>query len=256
MSSNQAASLSLQGVSLLTCRPEGMASRLVEPLQAAGAKVENWPLQAIVPITLSGAERQKLLNLDHYAKVILVSPSAVQLFVELAEDYWPQWPVGVEWFTVGAGSAEFLARVGVQAHYPQQGDRSEDLLALPALQQVQGEKILLVKGEGGRTQLIEQLSEAGAQVDPLVLYQRQPLGWSAAQLARHTDFDYLVLTNGEALQVCPLEAATSHLSLVVPSERIAQLALVQGWQRVINAQGAGAAAILHALCQAQTNRER
>lgn len=255
MLNKQAEPAPLQGVRVLTCRPEALAARLVQPLQAAGAEVENWPLQAIVPITLSGAERQKLLNLDHYTKVVLVSPSAVQLFVELAEDYWPQWPLGVEWFTVGAGSAEFLARVGLEAQYPEQGDRSEDLLALPALQQLQGEKILLVKGEGGRTQLIEQLTEAGAQVEPLVLYQRQPLRWPAAEVARVKDFDYLVFTNGEALKVCPLEAEKSHLPLLVPSERITQLAFAQGWQRVINTQGAGAAAILQALCEAQTNQE-
>lgn len=250
-------SLAFQGIKVLISRPVQLAHRLIQPLHQAGAEVVNWPWQAIVPCERTAEKRQVVMDLDLYTKVIVISPSAAQQWLDFAEDYWPQWPLGVQWFTVGAGTAEYLAAAGLSVHYPLTGDTSEDLLALPEFQSVAGEKILLVKGQGGRNKLEPGLSQLGARVTCLTLYQRQALTWTAHQLQQLAAgaFDYWMVTNGEALALCSTQlkmqptalGIPTALRLIVPSERIHQEALRQGWQQVVNAEGAGAEAMLTAL---------
>ncbi len=58
-----------------------------------------------------------------------------------------------------------------QVIHPQQMN-SEGLLSLPELQQVQGQRWLIVKGKGGRDKLRTGLQGAGAKVQELSVYQR------------------------------------------------------------------------------------
>lgn len=91
----------IQAVKILTTRPEAMAERLVLPLQAAGYQVSNVPLLAIEPLVLAPQQRQWLIDLDQFSRVVVISPSAADVLLEALEDYWPQWPVGLSWYTVG-----------------------------------------------------------------------------------------------------------------------------------------------------------
>ncbi len=75
-----------------------------------------------------------IYDLAHYNAVIVVSKPAARLAVELVDQYWPQ-PPFLQWFTVGAATAQILADYGLEVDYPAEGDDSEALLALPALQQ-------------------------------------------------------------------------------------------------------------------------
>lgn len=245
----------LQGLRVLTTRPEPQAERLLQPLRAAGVQVQNLPLLEIEPQPLDAAARHLLLNLDQYHKVVVVSPTAARLLIEAVEDYWPQWPLGVDYFTVGKGSADSLQTAGQEARYPQQGDTSEDLLQLSELQQLAQQKVLLVKGEGGRNLLQQTLQQRGAQVDLLLLYRRVCPVLNATQqaLLQSGGHQVVVLTSGDALQhyhqLLPKDHA--HPLLLVPSQRLVATARQLGFKQVLNSGGAGAEAIIATLHSAR-----
>lgn len=251
---------------VLTTRPTRMAARLSEPLLAAGFEPINLPLFAIRPLPVTPAIKDALLNLDNYQKIFVLSPSAAEVFLDQAENYWPQWPVGIQWFTVGKGSHDILSQAGVFAHYPppETGDTSEALLQLALLTCVKEEKILLVKGEGGRNLLFDELSQRGAQVDNLIIYQREAVELSSEQITSLLNPDYFarILTSGEALEAFN-RITTHHLGsdnvklatfknkacILLPSQRLVDKAQQLGFPQAINTQGAGASALISSLQQ-------
>lgn len=251
------------GLKILTTRPQAQADRLLLPLRAAGFVAENIPLLAIEPLDLEPAQRQCLLDLDQFHKVVVISPSAAAILLDQLEDYWPQWPVGVDWFTVGAGTHAVLQQAGITAAYPQAGDKSEDLLLLPELQALAGEKILLVKGLGGRPLLEETLISRGARVTSLPIYARVKPRLQLQQIHNllQGDFAVRVLTSAESLLQYAEFAATPDFNtglvqqqwleqpLLVPSYRIEQQAKTMGFRKVFNSDGAGADAIIRRLRQ-------
>lgn len=250
-----------QALKILTTRPEAMAERLVLPLEAAGYQVNNVPLLAIEPLTLLPQQKQWLMDLDLFQRVVVISPSAADLLLEALEDYWPQWPIGVNWYTVGQGTKLRLAQAGIEAVCPEQGDKSEDLLLLKDIQQLTNEKTLLVKGRGGRDLLYETLTARGAKVSTLHLYERvkPKLNPQQLNLLLTGEHQVLVVTSGDALsqylsfvksRFIASSAVKEQLNrcwLLVPSYRIEEQARQLGFNSVINTEGAGADAILAAV---------
>jgi uroporphyrinogen-III synthase len=248
-------------VRVLSTRPLAQAERLLLPLRDAGYEAENIPLLAIEPLELEPVQRQCLLDLDQFHKVVVISPSAAATLLDQLEDYWPQWPVGVDWFTVGAGTHDALLQAGISARYPKTGDKSEDLLLLPELQQLAGEKLLLVKGVGGRSVLEEILVGRGARVTPLPIYARVKPRLQLQQIESllQGDFAVRIITSAESLLQYAEFAATPDFNaglvheqwleqpLLVPSYRIEQQAKSMGFRKVFNSDGAGADAIIKLL---------
>ncbi|WP_404415657.1 uroporphyrinogen-III synthase [Marinospirillum sp.] len=240
-----------EGLKVLTTRPENLASPLVEPLIQAGAEVENIPLLDIEPLELPPQQRQALIDLDHYQKVVVISPTAADQLLQRLDDYWPQWPVGVDWFSVGAGTARKLEDQGLSVNYPARGDKSEDLLQLPELQELSGQKLLLVKGQGGRKLLHDTLVSRGASIQTLELYSRIKPRLSQKQIQglKSQAWQVIVISSGEALQqyIEFTDGSNHHLHLLLPSERLVTQAREAGFAQVINSQGAGPQAVLEAL---------
>lgn len=253
--------MSNKAIKILATRPAAMAERLVLPLEAAGYKVDNVPLLAIEPLALSPQQKQWLLDLDQFSRVVVISPSAADVLLETLENYWPQWPIGVHWYTVGQGTQIRLERAGIEASYPEQGDKSEDLLLHKDLQNLTNEKALLVKGVGGRDLLYDTLTARGAKVSILPLYERVKPKLSSEQLdlLLAGDHQVLVVTSGDSLsqylafaktrftKLQDLEEQLNRCWLLVPSNRIEQQARQLGFNSVINTDGAGADAILAAI---------
>ncbi len=238
-----------------------MAERVVLPLQAAGYQVSNVPLLAIKPLTLQPAQKQWLLDLDQFHRVVVISPSAADVLLETLEDYWPQWPIGVNWYTVGQGTKLRLHKAGIEAECPAKGDKSEDLLLHPELQALAGEKVLLVKGLGGRDLLAETLTARDAQVSVLYLYERVKPKLNPQQIEQLLTGNHqaLVVTSGDALmqylaflkaeflEPDKLNLQQNRCWVLVPSYRVEQQARALGFNRVTNTDGAGSEAILAAI---------
>ena len=167
-------STDLQGLRILITRPEGRNEELRSALVAAGAQVWVHPLLRIVPLDENDERyqhaRRCLLDLDLYQHIIFISVNAVACGMALIDDLWPQYPLGVRCHAIGAATAKALhdwpwpagALTPLEA---QQGGAmdSDSLLASAAFNGVDGQRVLIVRGCGGREQLAQKLRERNAR---------------------------------------------------------------------------------------------
>ncbi|SDL02420.1 uroporphyrinogen-III synthase [Pseudomonas delhiensis] len=243
---------------LLLTRPQEECVALAASLAEHGVASASLPLLAIEPLEETPEQRSLLLDLDRYCAVVVVSKPAARLGVERIDRFWPQPPARQDWFAVGAATAAILDDYGLRVHYPEHGDDSEALLALPALAralEVPGPRVLILRGEGGREFLAERLRGQGVAVDYLELYRRVLPAYPAGELARRVrdeTLNGLVVSSGQGLEHLLRVAGEdwpqlAGLPLFVPSPRVAELARDAGARRVIDCRGANAAALLEAL---------
>lgn len=265
---------SVQDFRVVITRPEAQAAPWAEHLQALGfecARVNLLDIVAVSDEQKIRAIKNKILDFDLYQKVIFVSQNAVDCGMAWLEDYWPQLPIGIDYFAVGATTAKKLADYGVRvqdlAVSNSGGMTSEDLLNAEHLQDVDGEKILIFRGCGGRGHLAEKLRERGAWVDYCELYERVLPAQAPEQLlqlmadtdAKNTKI-VMSLHSGESLRnlLAALAQLTSaqqqslstwlrNLFVLVPSQRIADTAQAAGFARIICAENATDSAMTAAL---------
>lgn len=235
----------LTGARVLICRPEPQASRLAGAFEAAGASTRVLPAIERVPLPETPEARQVILDLDLYQHVIAVSPYAASQLLERIDAWWPQLPVGVHWYGVGAGTAAVMARAGLAPEHPPTGFTSEALLQLPSLQNLEHDKVLLARGDQGRELLRQTLEQRGARVTVLPLYRRQqptPPATVVEACLVHFRPDVIVALSGETLNnFIALSENSSHnyrdSLLLVPVDRVARQARTAGFKRVVCATG-------------------
>lgn len=247
---------------VLVTRPAHLQQGAISRLRAAGYDPVSLPLLRIDAVDIesrdAGPIRNSILNLDLYTKVIFISRNAAHIGAELIDQYWPQLPVGVEWLAIGQGTADQLAAFGIEATV-NPGVDSEALLDTPQLQELSDQRILLIKGVGGRDLLQHALEARGAQVDTAEVYQRSVCSYTEAELAEKLGtklgaklskmVDAALLTSGEALQALKKLGLACDTVLVVPSDRVALQAAKLGYTDVVTANGASDEAMLAAVAQ-------
>jgi len=245
----------LRGKRVLVTRPAAQANGLINALEAQGGVAIPCPALVIEASPENASNKQKILDLDRYDALIVVSRNAAQMGLTWIEDYWPQLPTHLRWFAVGKSTAACLESNGISPIVPASGFNSEALLELPELQDLNNQRILILKGEGGRELLEQRLAERGASVDALPLYQRVAEKYSAEQLERlfaEAPPDALIATSVDVLKAMDtlLDPALENrfeLPLVVASERIADAACQLGYCHVITSSGAADGSIVSAL---------
>lgn len=252
---------------LLLTRPAEDCAALARTLAGHGIFGHCLPLLAIEPLAETPEQRGVFLDLDRYCAVVVVSKPAARLGLALLDRYWPQPPMRQRWFAVGAATGALLDAYGLDACWPDNGDDSEALLALPALREaiaVPSPRVLILRGEGGRDWLGERLREQGVAVDYLSLYRRCLPGYPAGALLRAVHehrLNGLVVSSGEGLANLQRLAGDdwptlARLPLFVPSPRVAALARTAGAQDVRDCCGASAAALLACLADEPRAGER
>ncbi|MDZ4262360.1 MAG: uroporphyrinogen-III synthase, partial [Pseudomonadota bacterium] len=123
---------------------------------------------------------------------------------------------------------------------PSAGADSEALLALAELQQVEGSRVLIVRGEGGRELLAEALSQRGASVEYAEVYRRIRPERDLGALQNHGPIDLITATSNASLQnlydmaSAPQRRWLLQLPLVVIGQRCAALAQQLGFQTPAN----------------------
>lgn len=271
-----------QDYCVVITRPDAQAAPWAEQLQALGFKCTRLNLLEISAVTEDDkirAIKNKILDFDLYQKVIFVSQNAVDYGMGWLEDYWPQLPMGIDYFAVGATTAKKLASYGVEvqdlAASTSGGMTSEELLSAEHLQNVNGEKILIFRGCGGRGHLAEELRQRGASVDYCELYERDLPVIARDQLlqliisSEAVDTQILLsLHSGESLQnlaaVCAQLTSVEQVRvrawmhnniLLVPSQRIVEAAQAAGFTRIICAENATDNAMTAALLNYCRTRE-
>jgi uroporphyrinogen-III synthase len=247
--------LPLAGVGVLVTRPAHQADELCALIEAAGGRAVRFPTLAIIPAPDVAAARTALAALADYDLVLFVSANAVEQALALRPA--ADWPAGLRYAALGSGTARALARHGLPKPLlaPPPHD-SEALLTLPQLQELSGQRILIVRGTGGRDLLGETMRARGAAVNFAEVYQRIRPDSDARDIlaawARGA-VDIVTATSGEALRnlVAMLgEPGRERLlatPLVVVSGRMVQQALALGFSGPRLAEAAGDAALMTAL---------
>ncbi|MCG8414120.1 MAG: uroporphyrinogen-III synthase [Pseudomonadales bacterium] len=253
--------LDLSGLSILVTRPLRQQQSLCEKIAAAGGKPLSFPLIEIASLKESNeidAAKQAVQDLDQFDVLVFVSSNAAKLGADLINDYWPQFPVGVEVIAIGKTTAETItAQLTCQVVCPDQGSDSEAVLALPGLQTVANKRVGIFRGQGGRELLAATLQERGADVQYIEVYRRVPIPHSAAEISaklRENSCDVITVHSGESLQILVDQSGDNIkqitlLPLVVPSQRVARQAQQLGFEKVECANGADDDAMLNTLQQ-------
>lgn len=243
---------------VLITRPAADSAVLAALLAEHQIHSSSLPLLDIEALPETPAQRSLILNLDRYCAVIVVSKTAATLGLERVDQYWPQPLAEQQWFSVGAGTGRILADYGLSVSWPEQGDDSEALLALPSFidtLNIDSPRVLIMRADVGRDFLSEQLKQRGAQVDFLPLYRRRlpvyPNGTLLKQIQQE-QLNALAVSSEQGLRHL-IESAgdawpqLTSLALFVPSPRVAKIAQEQGAQHVIDCRGASNQALLNAL---------
>ena len=259
-------SVSLLGHRVLVTRPRHQQAEWVAGLEAVGAQAICLPLLDI--LTPSNGDRaatlrRALLDLDRFDLLIFISINAVRMGLAAIEDYWPQFPLGIELVAIGpTTSRELQQQVGGTVLCAPGGMTSEDLLTLPCFDEISDKRVGIVCGEGGREVIARQLRERGARVESLEVYRRVEIHYDDTALRealRESEPTVLTAASGESLQALrSVIDQSSQLGdtdadrqlktpLIVPSARVKALALALGFSRVVDAAGADTESLLRAL---------
>ncbi|MCB1734046.1 MAG: uroporphyrinogen-III synthase [Gammaproteobacteria bacterium] len=218
----------LEGLKVLVTRPAHQAGGLCARIEAEGGTPVRFPTIGIeLPQDIRPARER--LGRDHWDRVIFVSVNAVQAALEL-DNRWQTQPL----VAVGNATRNALIAAGLSVSLsPDDGFNSEALLALPALQSVHGQSILIVRGEGGRETLAETLRERGAVVEYAEVYRRvipEADPHALLQSWANGGVDIVTVTSNESLTnlVTMLGSAGHELlartPLVGVSDRVLQIA--------------------------------
>src|SRR5690554_5469361 len=245
---------------LLITRPAADNQLLAAQLQQHGIFSFSMPLLEMRELEETPAQRSLLLELDRYSSILVVSKPAARYALERLDRYWPQPPLRPQWFSVGAATGEILRDYGLYASWPQSGDDSEALLALPAFQQsllLPNPRLLIMRADTGRNYLSQQVRQQGIAVDFLPLYQRflpQYPPHLLLESIRQQQLNALSVSSEQGLRHLHQLAAKhwpelAGFPLFTPSPRVAACARDLGASRVIDCGGASNQALIQALQQ-------
>ncbi|MBW9257047.1 MAG: uroporphyrinogen-III synthase [Candidatus Thiodiazotropha sp. (ex. Lucinisca nassula)] len=242
----------LRGCGILITRAAHQSEPLARMVEACEGRPLRLPTIEILPCR-NPAQAQQLLA-SRWDWIIFVSPNAVRFGLKLLAEH-AATDAGIG--AVGASTARQLQQAGISVDLiPDRGYDSEGLLSLAELKQVDGQKILIVRGEGGRALLGDTLQARGAKVRYAEVYRRvRPDPDAEALLAGwHENVQLVTTTSREILQNLVEivgEAGWPKLSqtpLVVISERMEQEAQRLGFTTIIRASGADDRSLMQAIC--------
>jgi uroporphyrinogen-III synthase len=252
----------LKGLGVLVTRPEHQAGPLCQLIEQHGGVAIRCPTLRIAEPHNWAPTLAIFDRLVDYDLAIFTSVNAVDQALPRIQER-GGFPPRLELAAIGQATARALERYSVtHCLRPTQGFTSEALLALPRFHNITGQRIVIVRGEGGREWLVETLTDHGAQVDCAEVYRReQPSVDAGALLERwgHGEISAVVITSIESLQNLFAMLGTigqpylRDTPLVVVSARIRHSAVEQGCRHLLLAREASDEAIIAALFDLTTH---
>jgi uroporphyrinogen-III synthase len=245
----------LSGIGVLVTRPEQQSAPLCEQIAALGGRPIPFPALIIKSAADPQAMTAQLRAGGPFDIAIFVSPNAVRYGLELLDG--APLPGNPRIAAVGQGTARALEAGGIDVGIlPAKRYDSEALLAAEELQKLQGRRILIVRGNGGRALLADTLRQRGADVVLAEVYRREcPVADAGPLLQRWRDeVQVVTVTSVEILEnlATLLGQQGRELLLATPlvtiSERIGDRARALGYEQIIFARRAEDEAIIDAVC--------
>lgn len=228
---------------VLVIRPLREEDAFLKLLDQASIAFKYIPIMQIQPVNEGDKEYQSIADcidrLQQFDQIIFISANAAEIGLPIIAKRWPVLPENLEFLAVGQQTADIFCQFNYSVSFPQKQPNTEGLLAeLPQLQNLQGKKVLILRGGQGRQTLGEALVQRGATVEYGELYQRQIQPQNLLQAKNFlSSAGCLVAHSGELLQAMDIPE-DKHIPLVVPSDRIAQMAHNLGYLTVAVAENA------------------
>lgn len=192
----------LAGMHIAVTRPPEQATKLTAAIIDAGGEAISFPLLDIKSLEDLSAFHAAVTPLSQFDWAVFISSNAVQHGMPLLQQ--AGIPPNLKFAAIGPTTAASLQTFGIQKVLsPTDRFDSEALLALPDLQQMHGQRVLIVRGVGGREVLADTLKQRGAEVVFGECYRRvNPQ--SSAQLLEQAyaegKLQGIVVTSSEALR--------------------------------------------------------
>lgn len=245
----------LTGLHVVITRPAHQAGAIIERLRHAGAVPIAFPTIAIAPPVDTETARARLQSITTYDLLIFISANAVEQALALLDESQRAALTQARVGAIGSKTAAALAKYHVPVSLvPQQGFTSEDFLALNAVQDCHDQRVLIIRGEGGRETLATTLRARGAAVDYADVYCRV-IPPNDPQLLKQQhqkqQLDIIAVTSSESVQNLLMllddSAWVKAVPLLAGSDRIAESARGCGFRYVLTAANPSDAAMLDAL---------
>ena len=248
------------GCRVLVTRPAHQSGPLLAAIRARGGEPVAFPAIVIGPPASEAPWQAVAGDLATFRWLVFASTNAVEGFAERLAAAALAWPETPGYAAIGAKTAAALeARCGAPVLTPPDF-RSESFLALPEMAPaaLAGQRVLLVRGEGGRELLPATLTERGAEVVRLPVYARRAPSEMPPEVRQAIvggALDAVVLTSPDTFAnlIALLDAAgreaLKRVPLVVISPVTARAVTDRGYPEPIVAPEASDEGLLQALAQ-------
>jgi uroporphyrinogen-III synthase len=221
----------LTGIGVLVTRPAHQAHHLCQLIEAEGGAAVRYPALEIKPRPDRAAVRAAVGPPDRYDLAVFVSANAVRYGTDLLGER-RDMPIAA----IGQATAAALNAAGYRVSLmPEEGADSESLLALPQLADLTGQRVLIVRGPGGRELLFDSMTARGALVQYAEVYMREA---AYPSLERKAEIEALWRQGGiKAYTATSVEVLEALVGIVTPRcrELMHSTALVTGSHRVADA---------------------
>lgn len=188
----------------LVTRPAHQSRLLNQMLEQAGFAVISFPTIAIETSPSTPFLQQLNQSIQSIDIALFVSRNAVDGAFHYLDP--ASLPVRLQLGVVGKGTWQALQDKDIASHIiPADSYNSEGLLASAALQQVKNKRIVIFRGQQGRTLLGDTLQARGAEVEHVEVYRRTLPDYPQEyfeQLTRAQFPQLAIFTSAEGLKNC------------------------------------------------------
>ena len=245
----------LTGINVVVTRPSGQAAHLCQLIEASGGNAITFPCLEIVAPEMP----PQLDNLEQYTTAIFISSNAASWASHFINRPLPDTLVLI---AVGKQTADAVRRLWQRPVLcPETEANSEALLALPELQKIDGQRILIIRGQGGRELLADTLRQRGATVAYSEVYRRIKPDADLSSLQAADNVDVFTATSNHSLQnLHDMANETSRpwllsQALIVISQRTAALAQQLGFRQTFIAPEASDQGLINAIVDWRTQTQ-
>ena len=221
----------LFGKTVIVTRPLAQAQNICEQLERYQANIVHFPVLRITPSENADLAKKKLQDLSEYSIVIFISVNAVHYSMNIANEINVNFK-DKQLAAVGPATKKALENYDCHVSItPSNRYNSEALLEHESLQNVSSNKILIIRGQGGRELLRQELEARGACVEYAEVYQR-----ALPEVRNPLDLSKLSSTN-TAVLIYSVESAQNLWSLCSHNEQkwLNDVTLVLGGKRLASA---------------------
>ena len=191
---------SLRNTNILVTRPAHQAKGLCELIESHQGTPILFPCIEIIPISDQKSVRTEIQSLHQSDLVIFTSPNSVLFSKNLIDASLAQ---QLTIIAIGPGTKKELEAAGFTVHHiPEKSFNSEGLLALDVTQNIKDKHITIVRGKGGRELLAKTLSERGAILNHVIVYERIKPNIDPSHIInqlQNRQIDIIIATSNEGL---------------------------------------------------------